>query len=337
MKRVVVNAFGPPKVMTMVEEPSPPPGPGQVRVRITSIGMNHADLMARTGQYRLLSGNPPFTPGLEAGGVIEAVGETVTDRQIGQRVILGPAAPRRSSDSMAGTYRTHFVCPARETWPAPDAISDDQLGAIWLAYLTAWGCLVWKQDLRQGQTVAIPAASSSVGLAAAQIVAKLGGTSIGLTTSADKVDKIKALPACDFDHLIVTRNRDWARDIKELTGGRGTDVFFDPVAAGGYLDTEIRCLASGGTIWLYGLLGETGPVDLSPLIHKSAAIRGWVLFELTSAGPDEYERGCRHILDGFADGTYRQHVDRTFTLEDHRNAHEYMERARHVGKLVLVP
>jgi NADPH:quinone reductase-like Zn-dependent oxidoreductase len=344
VKQVVVRQFGGPEVLEIINQPTPVPGAGEVLVRLTSVGMNHADLMARAGEYKLSSGQPPFTPGIEGGGVVEAAGTAVQDVKAGQRVILSPDAPRRMNPSggMDGTYTTHYVVPSEQVIRVPDAVPDDQIGALWLSYLTAWGCLVWKQGLRAGQFVGIPAASSSVALAAAQVARHVGAIPIGLTTSAEKIDEIKALPGNAYEHLVLTRAPDgsmarWHREMMSLTGGRGVDVFFDPVAAGEYLNTEIRCLAEHGTIWVYGLLGKPGTVDVSPLIRKYAAIRGWLLNELNANGGEAAREGCRHILQGFESGAYRQHIAAKFGLDDVRRAHEEMARGAHVGKLVLLP
>ena len=121
------------------------------------------------------------------------------------------------------------------------------------------------------------------------------------------------------------------------------DVFFDPVAGGAYLDAEVRSLAPRGTIWIYGFLGRSAgldsaeALDLTPLIRKQAAIRGWALSELIEAGEEAWRLGCQHILDGLADGSYCQHIGGTFKLENVRQAHEVMEKGEHVGKLVLIP
>ena len=129
----------------------------------------------------------------------------------------------------------------------------------------------------------------------------------------------------------------WHREIKRITDGRGVNVFFDPVAAGAYLETEIRCLAQHGVVWVYGLLGQAGKVDVTPLIRKHAAIRGWAQAELVAAGPAAFEPGYRHIVEGFESGAYQQRVAEVFALDDVRQAHETMERGRHIGKLVLKP
>lgn len=346
MQQVIIDRFGGPEVLRVVDTPTPAPAAGQVRVRVTSIGMNYADLMARSGQYKLASGDPPFTPGIEAGGIIDAIGAGVTDRHIGQRVILGADVPRRKAGGPSmGSYRSYFVCDASGTVPAPEAIPDDQLGAIWLPYLTAWGCLVWQQKIKAGQFVALPAASSSVALAAAQICRRHGAIPIGLTSSANKFERIKALKTARYEHLIVTGrgpgasapSAPWIKQLREATGGNDVDVFFDPVASGEFLSAEIRLLAQGGAIWIYGLLGEPGVVDLSPLIRKSASVRGWLLFDLVKAGAAELERGYSEVLEGFVRGHYTQHVAQTFKLADVRAAHEVMAKGEHIGKFVLVP
>jgi len=332
--RVVVNRFGGPEVLEVASEPVPAPGAGQVLVRLTSIGMNHAELMGRRGDYKLTTGEPPFTPGLEGGGVIEAVGGGVDAARVGARVTLTPDVTRTPGN---GSYRSHMVVDDTQALDAPRELPDEQLGAVWLPYLTAWGCLVWKQDLREGQVVALPAASSSVALAAAQIARHLGARAIGLTTSPAKVEAIRD----DFDDVIVTHEGDtmkpWHKDVRELISDRGVDVFMDPVAAGDYLTTELKCLAMDGTVWLYGHLGEPGVVEFGPLLWKRGAIRAWVLWELVKAGRDAWLPGCQWILDRLADGEFKLRVARTFALNDVRRAHEVMEKGDHVGKLVLVP
>ncbi|MCC5829607.1 MAG: zinc-binding dehydrogenase [Phycisphaeraceae bacterium] len=351
--QVVIPAFGGVEVLEFHRvEPAEPP-PGQVRVRLTSIGMNHADLMARRGHYKLSSGPTPFTPGLEGGGIVDRVGDGVTRWKVGDRVLLdvalprlgGPRQPGGQLAGMEGTYRTHYFCDEDSCLPAPANLPDEQLGCVWLAYLTAWGCLVWKHGLDAGGTVTacFPAASSPVAMAGAQLLKALNPANvvIGLTRSPEKRQKLSECPEAPYDHLLVTRrdgeDEPWHREVRKITDGRGVDIFFDPVAAGSLLNSEIVSLAEHGTIYIYGLLGKPAAVDLTPLIRKHAAIRGWALSELTASGPEAYLPGCRTILDGLADGRFKIRMDRTFSLREARQAQAWMEQATHLGKLALIP
>lgn len=346
MKKVIVEKYGGPEVLRVVEDTPTDPGPGQVRVRLTSIGLNHAELMGRNGRYKASTGEPPFTPGIEGGGVVDAVGEGVTTLSVGDRVSLGPNLPRGAAGPAGGTYRTHMVVDEAAALRAPSCIPDDQFGALWLPYLTAYGCLAWKAGVKPGDTVGIPAATSSVGLAAAQVCKLLGATAIGLTSSPGKVDRLNAMDSAVFDHVVVTHERDadgnrtmrkWHHDIKQLTGGHGIDVYFDPVASGPYFATEIRSLATRGRIYVYGLLGEPGVIDLSPMIIRQATIYSWMLYESVEAGAEVWRGQCQAIFDAFASGVFKQELAATYKLDEVRRAHEDMEKGEHIGKLVLVP
>ncbi|MEM6504292.1 MAG: zinc-binding dehydrogenase, partial [Planctomycetota bacterium] len=125
--------------------------------------------------------------------------------------------------------------------------------------------------------------------------------------------------------------------IKSLTGGKGIDVYFDPVASGEYLTAEVRSLARGGRIYIYGLLGDPGPVDLSPMIIRNASLHGWVLDEIIRAGDTVWRQACHDILKHVMDGAFVQHIGGVYPLSEAQRAHEEMERGRHIGKLVLVP
>jgi NADPH:quinone reductase-like Zn-dependent oxidoreductase len=271
---------------------------------------------------------------LEGGGYIEAIGNQVRDRSVGQRVTLSLDAPSVNGIGQ-GPYQSHYLTTADKIIPVPDAIPDELLGALWLPYLTAWGCLIWKQQLQPGQVVLLPAASSSVAIAASQIIKHYGGITIGTTTSPNKVDKLEAMPEAQYDHLVVSRERKWWRNVKRLTNGKGVDVIFDPIAAGEFLNHEIRLLAHQGTLWVYGLLGKPDKVDVTPLIRNSGAIRGWLLNEL--AGTDQEHSAYQHILERVANQTYKLPIGAKFSLREVRDAHEMMEQGQHIGKLILVP
>ncbi|PZO14494.1 MAG: oxidoreductase [Leptolyngbya foveolarum] len=337
MQQVTVSAFGGTENLQVKTVNPVQPKSTEVVIQLTSVGLNQADLMARRGEYRLSSGAPPFTPGIEGGGVITAVGSQVVNRQVGQRVILTIAAPHK-----VGTYRSQFVTAARNTVVVPDGIPDDLIGALWLAFATAWGALVWRQKIQPGQTLMLPAASSSVAISASQIAKSAGAIVIGTTTSPEKVDALQHISAAKYDHIVVTsantatgKAEPWWRQIKKITGGKGVDVIFDPVAAGDFLHHEIRLLAKGGTLWVYGLLGTPDTVDVSPLIRKDAAIRGWLLNALVDTPAEQ--AAYQHILKNVAAGVYQLPIATTFSLDRVREAHEAMEIGSHIGKYVLMP
>ena len=171
-----------------------------------------------------------------------------------------------------------------------------------------------------------------------------GGTTIGTTTSSSKVEALQNSPAAQYDHIVVTDQasdgaQNWWQTVKKIvkkeTTGRGIDVIFDPVAAGDFLHHEIRLLAQGGTLWAYGLLGSIGNVDISPLIRKDAAIRGWLLNFIVGT-PAEAE-ACQHILKNVEMGSYQMPIAGFFTLEQVAEAHTAMESAGHIGKYILKP
>lgn len=342
--QVIVKAFG--KTENLHVETAAPnlPGPKEVLIKLTSIGMNQADLMARRGEYRLSSGEPPFTPGIEGGGVITAIGAHVHTRHVGQRIILTLGAVAGK-----GTYRSHFVAAATDTVVVPETLKNALIGALWLPFMTAWGALVWRQNIQPGQIVLLPAASSSVAIAASQIVKQRGGITIGTTTSPEKVEALQAMNAAQYDHILITRPQPdqppakptptqptpWWRLLKKITQGHGVDVIFDPVAAGEFLHHEIRVLAHGGTLWVYGLLESPGTVDVSPLIRKDAAIRGWLLNAI--AGHPAEQEGYQHILKNVANGTYQLPIAAQFPLSEVRKAHTHMEQGSHIGKYILTP
>ena len=337
MKQVIVSAFGGIDNMEVHSVSAAQPKPDEVIIELTSVGINQADLMARRGEYRLSSGEPPFTPGIEGGGVIVAVGSQVSDRKVGQRVILTIKAPHR-----IGTYRSQFVTTSANTIVVPEGVPDDLLGALWLPFATAWGALVWKQNLRSGQVVMLPAASSSVAIAASQIAKARGAITIGTTTSPQKVETLQHLAAAKYDHIVVTSSdsgaekvEPWWKQVKKITKGKGVDVIFDPVAAGDFLNSEIRLLAQGGTLWVYGLLGKPGTVDVSPLIRKDAAIKGWLLNALV--GTPAEQAAYQHILKNVADGTYQMPIAGKFSIDQVREAHQSLEQGDHIGKYILLP
>lgn len=340
MRRLIVREFGSTNrlVSETVPDPVPTPGTREIVVRLTSIGMNHADLLTRKGYYKLASGEPPFVPGLEGGGYVHSVAEGVTERKAGQRVILGLNAPTRPL-GLTGTYQTHYLTTVEKTVLAPDGIPDELLGVYWQPYITPWGCIVWKAPIKPGSSVLLSAASSSVALAASQVFKNLYSCRVfATTTSEEKLEKLRSMPEAQFDHVFFMDEKlEWARQIKDLTARKGVDVVFTSVTSGEFMDASIQLLARNGVVWLYGLLGHPGIVNLRPLIRKSASVRGWGLTELILGDNEGLNRAYDHVLKAVQSGIYKLPIGGIFSLEDAQRAQEEMEKGQHIGKFVLVP
>jgi len=198
------------------------PGEGEVRMRIRGIGINRTDITLRSGRS---PAKPPLPAkiGFEAAGEIEAIGAGVKGFAVGDRVALVPAY----AASRYGLYGESSVAPARSLVKVPDTVNFEQAAATWAAFGTAWAGLVAVGRLAAGQTVLVPAASSSVGLAAIQIAKRLGARPIALTRTSAKVDELRGLPKSRAAAIVATEEQDVVGEIKRLTDGKGADLVFE--------------------------------------------------------------------------------------------------------------
>jgi len=207
-------------VLKLEDLPLAEPGKGEVRIKVEAIGLNRAEIMFRKGQY-LETPHVPSRLGYEAAGIIDAVGPDVTGLRIGDRVSTIPSFPM----GQYGVYGESAIVPAYAAAHYPNKLSSIEGAAIWMQYMTAYGALLEYGGLKKGESVLITAGSSSVGLAAIQIVKATGGVAIATTRGADK--KVFLLEA-GADHVIVTDEEDLVERGMSLTGGEGVRVVFDP-------------------------------------------------------------------------------------------------------------
>ena len=221
-KIVRFHETGGPEVLRIEDLPLAEPSTGEVRLRVEAIGLNRAEVMFRKGQY-LETPQFPSRIGYEASGIIDAIGPDVTDFHIGDRISTIPSF----SIGQYGVYGESAIVPAYAAAKYPDSLSPVEGAAIWMQYMTAFGALIEYGKLTQGNTVLITAASSSVGLAAIQIVKAAGGIAITTTRGTDK--KAFLLEA-GANHVIVTDEEDLVERTMALTAGKGAQIVFDPVA-----------------------------------------------------------------------------------------------------------
>jgi NADPH2:quinone reductase len=326
-RQVVFHETGDADVLKIEDLPLREPGEGEVRIDVEAIGLNRAEVMFRRGQY-LEQPRFPSRLGYEASGVVDAVGPGAEGFSIGDRVSTIPAF----SMVQYGVYGESAIVPAHAVAAYPDNLSAAEGTSIWMQYMTAYGALVDYGRLKQGDVVLIPAASSSVGLAAIQITRAAGAVAIATTRGAGKK---QALLDTGADHVIVTDEEDLVERVMEITGGNGANIVFDPVA-GPTLIKLAQAAARGGTIFVYGALAPAPtPYPLFEALGKGLSIQGYTLFEITSV-PARMARAKQFVYDGLATGDLKPIVARTFSLDEIVEAHRYMESNQQIGKIVVL-
>ena len=325
-KIVRFHTIGGPDVLRIEEEAPKQPGKGEVRLGVRAVGLNRAESMFIRGQY-LESPKLPAGVGYEAAGVVEAVGPDVDKKWIGKQVSTIPAFSLNDY-AMLGE---EVIAPATALGEYPAKLSPVEGAAVWMQYLTAYGALVAVAHLTKGDFVVIPAASSSVGIAATEIAKAEGAISIATTRKSNKKAELLSLGA---DHVIATEEEDIVARVKEITGGKGARVIFDPVA-GPFLDKLAEAAAVGGMIFEYGALSmQPTPFPLFTALIKGLCIRGYILFEIT-LNPQKLPAAKKYVFDRLADGRFHPKVAKIFPFAQTVEAYKYLESNSQVGKIVI--
>ena len=325
-KIVRFHQLGGPENLRFDEMPSQQPGKGEVRLKVSAVGLNRAESMFYQGRY-LETPQLPSRLGYEAAGVVEAVGEGVDRGWIGKAVSTIPAF----SMNHYGALGEETVVPITAVAEYPTNLTPVEASAIWMQYLTAYGALVHYGGVTTGDFVSIPAASSSVGLAAIQIVRDAGATAIAVTRTSAKKDELLALGA---HHVIASGEEDYVARVKEITAGKGVRLTFDPVG-GPFLEKLAAASARGGTIFEYGWLsGEPTPFPLFAALGSGLTFRGYVLWEITM-DPALLTQAKKYVFNRLADGPFTPKIARTFPFAKTVEAYQYLESNQQVGKVVI--
>jgi NADPH:quinone reductase-like Zn-dependent oxidoreductase len=284
--------------------------------------------MFRGGQYLEA---PIFPAGLgyEAAGAVQAVGQGVRGFAVGDAISVIPGF----SMNQYSCYGEQAIVPAASAVKHPANLTWEQAAAAWMQYMTAYGALIDIARLARGDAVVITAASSSVGLAAIQIVNAAGGIPIAATRKADKK---QALLHNGARHVIVSEEQDIAAEVKRLTANRGARVIFDPIGGPG-IEQLAGAAAYEGIIFQYGALStEPTPFPLFTALTKALTIRGYTLLELKVGSP-RFETARDYVLDGLANGRLKPVIARTFPLSQIVQAHRFLEGNQQMGKIVVIP
>ncbi|MEV6235411.1 zinc-dependent alcohol dehydrogenase family protein [Lentzea sp. NPDC051838] len=323
-KHVLFDRLGGPEVLTLRDVEVGDPGPGEVRIRVEAIGLNRAEIMFREGAYYE---QPvfPSTLGYEAAGVVEVVGEGVEHVREGDPIAVVPAF----SLTKYGTYGDQVIVPAHAVFPRPANTDPVEAAAVWMAYITAYGPLFESGEVRPGDHVLITAAASSVGLAAIQVARHIGAIPIATTRDAAKKQRLLDAGAAD----VITGDEDLPTRVKEITGGEGVRLAFDPVAGPG-VDTIAQAIAPDGHLVVYGAL-DPRPTPLpNASSYPRLTSRTYSMHSITS-DPERLRRAVAFVNAGLATGSFTPIVDRTFDLTEIVDAHRYMEASGHLGKIVV--
>ena len=322
MRAIRVHAFGGAEVLQYEEAPLPVPGPGEARVKIEAAGVNFIDIYHRTGRYQ---GQLPMVLGVEAAGVVDAVGPQVTEVQVGDRVAYA---------MQQGTYAEYAVVPAWKLVPLPDAIDIRQAAAVMLQGMTAHYLTHNTYPLQPGETALVHAAAGGVGLLLVQIAKRRGARVIGTVSTEEKAALARQAGA---DEVIRYTEQDFEAETRRLTGGAGVHVVYDSVGKATF-GKSLNCLRPRGYMVLFGQSsGAVAPFDPQLLNTKGS------LF-LTRPSLGHYIADRKELLwragDLFAwiaAGELNVRIDQTFPLAEAAEAHRSMEGRKTKGKVLLIP
>lgn len=327
MARIVqFDEIGGPDVLKVRDIDVPAPAGDEVQIAVRAIGLNRPDSMFRQGIY---FEQPDFPAGLgyEAAGTVAAIGSNVSGLEIGDVVSVIPSF----SYNDYGMYGELVNAPAYAVVRHPAGQTFEEAAATWMPYLTAYGALIQFAAIGEGDTVVIPAASSSVGLAAIQIARMVGATPIAISRMSTKRE---ALLDAGAAHVIASSEQDVVAEILRLTDGRGAKLFFDPVG-GDQIVHLCRAAAPLGTIIIYGVLsGGRTPLPIMDMLGKGLTIRAYSMTEVY-ADPARRAKAIAFVADGLARGALKPVIARTFPLDRIVEAHRALDSSEHVGKLVL--
>ena len=316
-----VHETGGPETLVWEEVPKPGPKTGEVLIAQKAVGLNYIDVYFRTGLYKAPS--MPVTIGMEGAGVVESVGEGVSEFAVGDRVAYAGAL---------GAYAEYRCAPADKLVKIPEGISFEQAAAMMLQGMTAQFLVKRTYAIKQGETILVHAAAGGVGSILIQWAKHLGATVIGVVSTPEKAALIKGLGA---DHALLTSENIPAR-VKEITGGAMLPVVYDSVGRDTFI-TSLDCLAPRGLMISYG--NASGPVttDLGVLATKGSLYVTRPTLNTYTAKREDLVATANDLFAVVKSGAVKIAVNQTFPLKDAAAAHIALEGRKTTGSTVLLP
>ncbi|MBW4449091.1 MAG: quinone oxidoreductase [Spirirestis rafaelensis WJT71-NPBG6] len=319
---IQIHEYGGPEVLRYEEVDITEPGPGQVRLRQTAAGVNFSDIYFREGDLKIQQF--PFILGHEGAGVVEAVGEGVTDVKVGDRV---------AHQLVTGAYASQQIIPADRLVQLPETISDEQGASMMLKGMTAEYLVRRTYPIKPGDTILVHAAAGGVGLILIQWAKHLGATVIGTVSSEAKAELVKA-HGCDYP--IVYTQEDFVERVREITGGEGVPVVYDGVGKATFIKS-LECLKVRGQMVIFGWSsGKVPPFDLHSLIDKSLSVTNPGLHHYTATRQELLE-SANTLFDVVNNGKVKIEVNHRYPLSQAVQAHIDLQARKTTGSIVLIP
>lgn len=290
MRAWQVESWGEPESMILNTVPVPEPGPGQVLIQNRAAGLNFFDILQVQGKYQV---KPPFpfTPGAEVAGIVDAAGAGVANMQTGSRVLAMVMG--------GGAFSEYSIAPAHATFPIPDRMGFLEAAAMPVVFQTSYFALKERAQLRPGEWLLVHAGASGVGVSAIQIGRAFGARVIATAGSPEKLEFAKAQGA---EIAIPYTDPAWVDRVKQVTGGRGADVIYDPVG-GDVFDLSTKCIASGGRLLVIGFAsGRIPSVAANRILLKNISIAGALWGGHVQANPGYFATAQNALAELFATG-----------------------------------
>jgi NADPH2:quinone reductase len=319
VKRIRIYEYGGPEVLKLEEADDPRPKTGEVLIRVKAAGVNPYDTYMRSGNYGARTPKLPFTPGSDAAGIVEAIGEDVTDIAVGDRVY--------TTGTLTGAYAELALCKRSQVQPLPGEINFPQGAGIFVPYATAYRALLRIARAAPPEGVLIHGASGGVGLAAVQFAHAAGLSIIGTASTDEGLQLIRQQGA---HHAINHHAPNHLQEVLNITDGRGVDVILE-MLANVNLDNDFKMLATGGRVVV---IGSRGNIEITPrdLMQREASVTGMMLWNTAES---ELAIVHRAILAGLKNGSLHPIIGLEVPLAATAQAHRrVMEPGAH-GKVVI--
>ncbi|MEH6494658.1 MAG: NADPH:quinone oxidoreductase family protein [Pseudomonas marincola] len=322
MKALVCKEFGEPDILVMEDVAEPTVTAGTVKIEVHSVGLNFPDTLMIAGKYQM---KPPFpfSPGMESSGIITEVGEGVEGLAVGDRVMANHGV---------GGFAEYVVAPADGTYKIPDNMPYDQAAGFPVTYGTTYHALVDRGDLKKGEVLLVHGAAGGVGLNAVELGKALGATVIGTVGSDEKMDIVRKYGA---DHVINYSTESIKDRVKELTGGKGADVIYDPVG-GDAFDQSMRCINWEGRLLVIGFAsGRIAQMPTNLALLKGCSVIGVFWGEFARRTPEKNRANFNAMLDMVKKGDINPHVSTHFPLEQGADAMKALLSRKTTGKVII--